>query len=385
MPDELRDEIGAALRELSDGEGATIKAVRAQRALVTLECAIGEATAGGRTPARLDEIAAAIVRFLEAAADSLEPDKKPSAAIPNAAQAARAALGLKPELSGKPWKATRNRSGRQAVTAEWLDTDKAGLESKLADGTSARSHLLERVAEHLSLRDSEFVAETRRMAQRERRPPLESAMRVEWVGRFERYYKIWSPISGLRNDLEMTLRAIRNRDDSKTELFMRKSLYYYGAFLRELDRFKSERGGHWILPDTTTENAIADSMWFVRKPTPFTEVDESMLRITLAQVPELALFIHKTYESESLQHIVVCWRGWVCSCRCARHNHPRNDCKIHATISWARFYVDALEEQWDFLADWYDLPRPGTRIDPVRQARGRPTLPPLLDKRDKDR
>lgn len=383
MPDELRDEIGAALRELSDGEGATIKAVRAQRVLVTLESAIGEATGGGRTPARLDEIAAAVVRFLEAAADSLEPDKKPTAAVPNEAMAARAVLGLKRELSGKPWYASRGRSGRQIPTAEWLDMDKARLDSKLADGTTARSHLLDRMAEHLSLRDSEFVAESRRLAQRERRPPLESAMRVEWVGRFERYYKIWGPLSGLRHDLEITLDAIRYRDSAKAELFMRKSLYYYVTFLDKLRHFGSERGGHWILPDTTTEDAIADSMWFVRKPTPFTEIDESILHLTFEQVPDLISFIYETYRRQYLQDIVTRWCEWVYSCRCVRHNRPRNDCQVHATIRWARFYMGALDEQWDFLADWYDLPRPGTRVDPVRQTRGRPTLPPPLDKKGK--
>jgi hypothetical protein len=370
MPDELRDEIGAALRELSDGEGATIKAVRAHRVLVTLECAIGEATGGGRTPARLDEIAAAVVRFLEAAADSLEPDKKPSAAVPNEAMAARAALGLKPELKGKPWIASRGRAGRQLPTAEWLDMDKTRLDKRLADGTTARGHLLERMAEHLSLRDSEFVAETRRLAQRARRPPLESAMRIDWLARFEFYYKMWGPASGLRHDLELALHHHKRVEVAAAELFTRKSLYYYAKYLAELKHFEDERGGLWILPNTKTENAIADSSWLIRKTSPLTEVDESMLCVALAEFPELALFIHATFTEPYLQPIVNPWRDWIYACQCARPRHPRKDCKIHKTIKWAALYMDALDAQWDFLADWYHLPRPGSAVDPLKFVEG---------------
>lgn len=369
MPDELRDAIGAALRELSDGEGATIKAVRAQRVLVTLECAIGEATGGGRTPARLDEIAAAVVRFLGAAADSLEPETKAPAAVPNEAQAARAALGLKPNLSGKPWRATRNRPGRQAITAEWLDTDKEGLESELVDGTTARSHLLERMAEHLSLRDSEFVAEARRLAQRERRPPLESAMRVEWLNRFERYYKMWTPIFGIRHNLELALESRREGSLDDTEIYIRLAFCNHAYFLTELDSFVLQQGGLWILPDTRTEDAIADSTWFLREPMPLTKIDESILRMAFASSEELAMFLHATYVNHELRPIMAKWRKWVHSCECARSSRPRRKCGLHASISWLAFYMDALEAQWDFLADWFDLPRPGSKVVSVRRTK----------------
>jgi len=380
MPNELRDEIGAALRELSDGEGATIKAVRAQRALVTLECAIGEATGGGRTPARLDEIAATVVRFLEAAADSLEPDKKPSAAVPNAAMAARAALGLKPELSGKPWRATRNRPGRQAVTVEWLDTDKEGLESQFADGTTARSHLLERMAEHLSLRDSEFVAETRRLAQRERRPPLESAMGLEWITRFERYAKISASVSGLRFDVELALDKRRQGREESAGLYARKALYYFAAFLTDMQHFYAEHGLLWIVPDAKAEDDIANAGWFIRKHTKLGDINESILRIAFGKHRELAPFMHATYAEGYLQPILARWQMWLATCQCADAEHPERACLVHAMLRWATLYMDTIEEQWNLLSDWYDRPHGGSLVDPVRQAQpGLPTLPSGTD------
>jgi hypothetical protein len=350
MSDELRAAIGVALRALSDGEGATIKAIRAQRVLVTLECAIAEATGGGRTSAQLDEISAAVVRFLGEAADALEGDptdspaqKAATAAVPNYAKAARAALGLKPELSGRPWEAARGRPGRQIQTAEWLGKDKENLDKPRADGSTPRGELLERVTEQLAQRDSLFTAETRRLAQRARRPPLESAMRVEWLSRFERYYKIWGSLAGLRNDLEMGIHHQQRQEVSDADWFIRKSLYYYASFLADLRQFTSQHGGLWVLPDTRTEDAIADAMWFVRKPMPSTEVSDSILQICFAGAAEIAPFMHETFANRTLHVIVADWHQWVISCRCKRPRQPRKDCGVHCSIEWVRFYMEAVD------------------------------------------
>ena len=201
-------------------------------------------------------------------------------------------------------------------------------------------------------------------------------MQIDWLARFEFYYKMWSAASGIRHDLQLALHHLRKAEAADAELFTRKSLYYYAEYLTQLARFQTDYGGLWILPNTTTENAIADACWLIRKPVPLSELDESLLRSTLTKYPELALFMHATFAMPYLQPIVRAWRNWIRACQCARPRHPRKDCEVHQTLSWITLYMDALDEQWDFLADWYQRPRPGTVVDPLKIAEGAFPLPP---------
>lgn len=378
MSEELLARVSSAVSALVKGPGATLEAVGEQSALVTLECVIAEATGGGREAATLDQTATVVITFLEEAADSLEQEPA-GTIVPNEAKAARAALSLKPELVNRPYQAVRGRRGRQGTVAEWLDIAKESLELERTDGSTPLNDLLHPIAQHLVRRENTYLIERRRIAQRAHRPPLESAMRVEWLGRFERYFTIWASLSGLRHDLELGIHHHTRGELGDADWFIRKSLYYYARFLSDLSHFVSQHGGLWILPDTRTEDAIADSMWYVRKPMPSTEVSDSILLICFTATRDLAPFLHDTFVNRSLQPILAVWHEWVVSCRCQRPKKPRKDCAVHCTIEWARFYMDALEKQWDFLADWYDLPRPGTTVDPVRQARrGHLTFPPAL-------
>lgn len=375
---QLKAQISEAIKRLAEDRGATIGAVVAQADLMALECVVAEATASDRLVATLEEVAAIVVLFLGEAADSLEEHPE-APTSPNRSMAARVALGLGEGTQGKPLRGKRGNEGRIAALARWLGYQPASLFHSRSDGRSVFDALVDDIAEHLFRREVEHLVNVRRLAQRARRPPLESAMRVEWLARFERYYRIWASISGLRHDLEMALDSLQAGDHGDEELFIRKSLYFYARYLTELEDFVSQSGGLWVLPDTRTEDAIADSMWYLRKPIPCGEVNESILRLSFASSSELVLFMHLTYSSEHLQPILKIWRDWVASCHCMNPNRPRKDCDVHATIAWACFYMDALDQQWDFLADWYDLPRPGSTVDPVKQARrGYPALPPPL-------
>ena len=386
MSDELKAGITAALWSLVDGHGATITAIEAQPALMALESVVAEADGAHGSAAPREVIASVVAQFLEDAADSLEatPDTQ---MIPNEAKAARAALNLKASLQGKPYTGVKGRPGRADRIAHWLGYQAPSLKKLRQDGTSPLGVVIDGMAEQLVRREVDYCVNERRRAQRARRPPLESAMRVEWLGRFERYFRMWGPISGLQHDLEMALHHRRGGENTEAELFIRKSLYYYARYSAELASFVAQLGGLWILPDTRTEDAIADATWFIRRPTPCSEVSDSMLRMVFTGAPELALFMHETYANRHLQPIVNTWREWVYLCHCARPKRPRQDCNVHATIEWCRFYMDALQAQWDFLADWYDLPRPGTKIDPIKQTRCNRTVfpPPLpVDRQNKE-
>jgi hypothetical protein len=376
MSEELNARIASAIRSLAENTGgATLTAIASQPDLMTLGCVIAETADEGQAELSIDVAAAAVAIFLERAADSLEDDAE-SKATPNRAKAARAALGLLPGTQDRPLRGRRGRAGRVPTIARWLA---CGPESVFKARVDARSHfdaLIGDMADHLTKKETAYKVGEQHRAQLARRAPLESAMRIDWLTRFEFYYKMWAPASGIRHDLERALRHLRRAETADAELFTRKSLYYYAEYLAQLERFTTDFGGLWILPNTTTEDAIADACWLIREPVPLSEIDESILRLTLTAYPELAPFIHATFAEPYLQPIVRAWRDWIHACKCARPRRPRKDCEVHKTVGWITLYMDALDEQWDFLADWYQRPRPGTVVDPLKIAEGAFPPPP---------
>jgi hypothetical protein len=378
MSEELRVRVLAAISSLAKGPGATLEAVSEQPDLVTLECVVAESTGGGRTAASLDDVAHTVITFLEDAADSLEQDPL-ATTVPNCAKAARAALSLKPELVGRPYQAVKGRRGRQTAIAEWLDISKERLDDVRADGISPMGDLIGPVTQHLLRRESTYLVESRRLAQRARRPPLESALQVDWLGRFECYAKIGASLSGLRNDINVGLAALRRSPEANIEARIRKALYYCAMYLVDLRRFVSEHGYLWIVPDADIEDTLADACWYIKLNTGLDEYDESILRLTFARYPELALFANATFCEPSLQPIVRRWRAWVMSCPCETVTEPIDACEVHAVLRWITYYFEAIELQWNVLSDWYDRPRAGVKIDPVHDAqRDLPVLPPTL-------
>ncbi len=374
MSEQLRPALSAAIQRLAEGTGATISAVTRESDLMTLGCVVAEASDHGRNMAPLDVVAGVVALFLEEAADSLE--EQPHAGTePNRAAAARAALGLEPGTQGRPLRGRRGQTGRVGTIARWLSYEPGSLFKPRLDGRSTFQALLDDVAEHLMRREVEHRIAEQRLAQQARRPPLESAMKVDWLGRFERYYALWAFVSGLRGDIEMAL-ANRAECPADAEYFMRKSLYYYARFVTELDIFIRQHGGLWVLPDSAAEDTIADAMWLIRKPTPLTELDDSILRMTVTAMPEAAVFFDATYREPSLTRQVETWSAWISSCSCEADGSPDPDCGVHQTLGWARAFMDTLDAQWDLLADWYELPRRGSAVDPANLTDVAPPEPP---------
>jgi hypothetical protein len=364
MSEQLHNAITTAIQALAEDHGATISAVASQADLMALGCVVAEASDHGRTTPSLDVAAGVVVVFLEEAADSLEEHPQ-AGTTPNRAAAARAALGLEPGTQGKSLRGHRGQTGRVGTIARWLAYQPASLFKPRQDGNSPFGALVTDMSEHLLRREVAFLIGEQRLAQQARRPPLESAMRVDWLVRFERYYAVWSYIAGLRNDIEMALLKSRAGQADDTDYFVRKSLYYHACFLAELEAFTRERGGLWVLPDPKAEQLIADAVWLIRKPTTLTEIDESILRIAIAGWGEIATFVQATHTDAALRGLVETWRAWVASCACKSTEQPEPDCPVHQTLSWAASFISALDEQWDLLADWYDVPRPASAVDSV--------------------
>lgn len=358
MSKQLQHGVSDAVRALAEGNGAIVKAVALQADLMGLESVI--AAVGPEVS--VDEVAAAVALLLEEAANSLE-EHPHGGTEPNRAAAARAALGLEAGTQGKPLRGRKNQPGRVGTIARWLNYEPASLFKKRQDGRSAFDALIEDVTEYVVRHEVARRITEQRLAQQARRLPLESAMRIDWLARFERYYRIWSPLVAMRNDLMLALVHRGDSDGDELDYFSRKALYHYSCFLSELHSFVREHGGLWVLPDAHAEQTIADATWMLRKPMPVTELDESLLRIALAGWPEMAVFQQATHRDPALCRIAVAWASWIGSCECPAPDQPAEGCAVHESLRWTAAFTEALDVQWDRLADWYTLPRPASQVE----------------------
>jgi hypothetical protein len=110
----------------------------------------------------------------------------------------------------------------------------------------------------------------------ERRHPADSRLAIQWLDRFEAYYRLWTPISRLGDDL---LAAITTRREPETEQppwdpegvaehpdwngtedqargYVRGALYAYAWYQLELRRFMVRHGGLWIFSDAEVEHGV---------------------------------------------------------------------------------------------------------------------------------
>ena len=357
MSKQLHETITEAVRALAEGHGASLHEIALQPDLMSLGCVVAEASDHGRTEPEPDVVAGVVAFFFEEAANALAEDPH-AATEPNRAAAARAALALEPGTQGKPLRGVPKKPGRASAVAMRLGYQQPSLFKLRQDGRNAFDDLVHDMAEHLTRREVSYRVSEQRLAQQARRPPLESAMRVDWLPRFERYYRIWSPIAALTADLKAGLAQLQTGAADDVDYFTRKSLYYYAGFVNEVQRFIRERGGLWVLPDPASEQLVADATWMIRQPTPLNEIDESMLRLAIAEWSETATFIQATHHDAALKRITASWGEWMCSCACEDQGKPMEECQVHQCMHWGSTFTSTLEAQWDALADWYEVGRP---------------------------
>jgi hypothetical protein len=363
MSEELLTRVTGAVRALAEDQGATIEAVALQVDLMTLNYVVADSAAQPGAEVDPSVVAGTVVLLLEDAANSLE--EHPHAGTePNRAAAARAALGLEAGTHGKPLRGRKGKRGRVGTVARWLNYETGSIFKPGVGQPSAFDALVRDVADYVVRREIAQRVKERRVAKQLHRPPLESAMRVDWLGRFERYYSIWSYIAGVRYDLELALAASGSRNQDELVFYCRKSLWYYARFLTDLEAFNVERGGLWVTPDPAAEQRIADAVWLLREPTPFSELDDSILRLSAASISELAVFF-TVLDEPTLLALNERWQTWVQGCRCDL-DQPGAACNVHAALEQMRTFMGDLDTQWDLLADWYDVPRPASQVDPPR-------------------
>ncbi len=235
---------------------------------------------------------------------------------------------------------------------------------------------------------------------RDVRTPVGSRLAVEWLTRFEAMYRIWTPVTGIGNDLTAYRSTLfeparpwdraANPDDTDDDSYTQErqaagyvtaALFHHTAALVAERRFSIEFGGLWLLSDAQAETDIADAMHRIRLATPNNERDDSYLRGLLTD--DVAGELHQFLEAVGADPIAMAihneWQAWTATCVCTwapgdRHgrepfpthlNHPNIDpnCDVHQLIAACGDYCLILGEAWDQIADWYhDVPVP-TRTD----------------------
>jgi len=210
----------------------------------------------------------------------------------------------------------------------------------------------------------------------ERRHPADSRLAIQWLDRFEAYYRLWTPISRLGDDL---LAAITTRREPETEHppwdpegeeprdedwkgqedqakgYVRGALYAYAWYQLELQRFMVRHGGLWIFSEAEVEQAIADSVYKIHWYTTFNTEDDSWLRRLLAQAQfeEELSFVELLRAMPIGPSVHQEWQEFAATCRCENDEHPADDCRVHALIRACQRYCQLVDEEWYKIADWY--------------------------------
>jgi hypothetical protein len=242
----------------------------------------------------------------------------------------------------------------------------------------------------LALCSEQYARDTRE--QREPRDPAESAMAVEWLRRFESYYRMWTPICALGNDLTAYRLHLIDPDrlwdrrygthgpndlghsqEEQAEGYARFALYHYAHFEWELRQFITASGGLWLLSDAEAEQALADAVYEISWQIELDERDQSYLRTLVAESPdhELYGFLDRLATASAGQNVEQVWQDWVSTCACAwdpqarsdeeyfptsdHHDGIKRDCKVHRVIHACGVYMDLVDQDWKRIADWYRI------------------------------
>lgn len=204
----------------------------------------------------------------------------------------------------------------------------------------------------------------------EQRHPADSRLAVQWVERFEAYYRIWTPVYALAADLEAALAVYthepadhlpwdpHSRQPYDPEMqargYARSALYWYTCFLLEVKRFMATRGGLWLASSIETEEAISDAVYRIGWHNDINDEDDSWLRRHLAD--------SKREEADHFTDLILSFpRGVRLYDQWQRFVHEgvdvpegkREASQVWLAIHACQDYMRIIDEDWGRIADWY--------------------------------
>jgi hypothetical protein len=325
--------------------------------LLSLACVAGPAQENGLSPR------AQLVMVLK---HLLVPEKGrdakgPFADQPQADYALGLLLGLAPSSKGVD-SATRRKRAKDYL-----------YDDIMPPGTFNRRHvqpLLEWLADELIEYDARYrLRDTyERMAAK---LPASPALAVVWLDRFEYYYRMWTDLSGLANDLTVYLDAFDDPQttDAQLERRRRSSLWFLARFFLHLDQFVDQRAGLWLLGDEEQAQLVADSVYLLGFHPPVTEEHASWLSFAALDkpVPAFHLFTRKLDEDETGMLILINWRIWLGACDCG-DQAPKEDCEVHIVLRHCRRYIEIIDTEWNRIVEWFTGPPGKSLITPEQVA-----------------
>ena len=293
---------------------------------------------------------AAIEALLRAAVETLGGGRE--------GDAVEYSLGL---VSGtKLWPSGQRRSEAAKIYGLSVDRFRKGHEPQL----------LEQVAEGvLAVCHDKELRHTR--TQMEQRHPADSRLAVQWVERFEAYYRVWTPAYALAANLEAAVTTRREvpadhlpwdpdseqpyDPENQADGYGRYALYAYALFQLEVRKFMTRHGGLWLLSDTDIEQQVADAVYRIGWHNPLNEDDDSWLRRFLADSrhEEPQHFAQLLKATNAGSQTLLEWQHHVASCHCQHLEQGEDGCQVHATIRACHDYCDLIDADWIKIADWY--------------------------------
>jgi hypothetical protein len=294
------------------------------------------------------------------------------------------------------------RYGDAAVALFGLDAGTRGENSRIRREIAAEAFgrtyetfrkkqeplLIAQLATQIQVLCSEQHSRDRRAALERAESPEASTMPAVWLERFAFYYRIWSAVSGLANDLNAYY-ATRSEEErpwdrrfgtedsddpgysqeEQAEGYATFALYHYAHFAWLLRQFVILYGGQWLLSDAAAEQAVASAVHDIWRHSPCNERDDSFLRTLIADTPEQEMhgFIQQLRSTELGRTTEREWIEWVDGCGCesgaaadARRGHAPTErqaespvCGVHRQIEACTAYVRLIDADWMRLADWY--------------------------------
>lgn len=225
----------------------------------------------------------------------------------------------------------------------------------------------------------------------ERRAAPSTRLAISWLERFEAYYRMWTPISGLAGDLCAYRLTLLEEDrpydeppgangpddpgytqEMQAEGYLRAALWHYIDYLVAIQRYINRYGGLWLLSDAKAEEELAESVSLIQWSSPFDESRDSLLRAVHDYAnSELDQFRVIAENEPDVGDRVTEWNEWAGQCRCiwqenaevAREHFPTHRhhagidrrCPIHSIIAACNDYTTLVDDDWRRIADWYRL------------------------------
>jgi hypothetical protein len=323
-PPELAADLAGLLRP-----GVTTEGLRSCRAILGL--ALTKAKSASEEPADLAVAAQTLIR--EAAKRVDDGDAYgPAASL----------LGLAPGTRGELLKDRRRKAAEGLfVSPEHFRKEREDL-------------LLEAVADELYAADSAYRLRHRHRTEAERSPE-QSRLGIDWLEQHRSYRRIWTPLSGMRNDLDVLRRYLAAEAEDQPAIADRlcNITYQWARFELALQRFIEAQGGLWLLADADSEIAAAEAIYKLQVYVPLGETDSSWLRTLLADSPheELDSFGDLLVAAgERRRELMQVWLQWA---GCPEPEDGDCSCSLHTWLRTADEFIRLIDEDWYRVADFY--------------------------------